>query len=175
MTGLSQFQKKVGTSTVKPFWFSIKNGETKQVTILAEPQDFRFIVEHTSPEDWKRRAVCTYDEHSDPVGCYACEQRLYGWNQRLRVYIPVLVGKRPYVIAQGVGATSVLHSLVQHKRERGIIRDVVYDVSRKGEGRKSAYRAEPTDTPAPLYKAKVDIDSLINNIEYTKQQTYYKE
>jgi len=153
---------------------TVKNGETKKVSILVEPKDFKFVIEHTSPDNWKKRAVCTYDAQYDQ-GCYACEQRLYAWNQNIRVYIPVLIGTRPHVIAQGIGANSIIHSLVQEKRERGIIRDVIFEVSRKGEGKRSAYRAVPTDTPAPIYKAHVDVDSLITNIEYDKQKTYYKE
>jgi len=171
MVGLADFQKRMGTTTVRPSWLTIKNGESKQLTFLGEPKDFKIVVEHVSPEDWKKRGICTYNTGH----CFACEQRAYGWNQNIRIYIPVLMNQRPYVIAQGIGANSVLHDLVQAKRERGIIRDVVFDVSRKGEGKRSAYSAVPTDTPAPLYKTQVDIESLLNNITYDKQKTYYKE
>lgn len=172
--GLTQFQAKVGKTVVRPSWLTIKNGDTKKVAFLAEPHEFKIVVEHTSPEGengWKKRAVCTYGTGQ----CYACEQKLYGWNQQIRVYIPALVGGRPHVIAQGIGANSVFHDLVQHKRECGTIKHVIFDVSRKGEGKRSAYRAEPTETPAPLYKARVDIDALLNNVEYANQKSYYKE
>ncbi len=175
--GLRQFQSEFGTSKVRPSWLTIKNGATKKVQFVTEPHEFKIVVEHTSPEGddgWKKRAICTYDPEIDG-GCFACEQRLYGWNQQIRVYIPALVNGRPHVIAQGIGANSVFHSLVQHKRDCGTIKHVIFDVSRKGEGKRSAYRAELTDTPTPLYKAQIDIESLLNNVEYTKQKSYYKE
>ena len=172
--GLTQFQATHGKQIVRPSWLTIKNGDTKKVVFLAEPHEFRIVIEHTSPDDWKKRAVCTYDAETD-CGCFACEQKLYAWNQNIRVYIPCLVNGRPHVIAQGIGANSVFHDLVRHKRECGTIKHVIFEVSRKGEGKRSAYRAEPTETPAPLYKAQVDIDALLNNIEYANQKRYYKE
>ncbi len=78
-------------------------------------------------------------------------------------------------MSQGVGANSVVHNLVQHRLKYGTIKDVVFEVSRKGEGRRSAYNATPTMEPAPVQKTKVDTSKLLNNIEYTKQEQYFKE
>lgn len=167
--GLNDFKKKTGPRVIRPSWLTIPNGVTKQLVFLNEPKDCPRIVEHTSPDNWKKRAVCTGAE------CFACEQRAYDWNQRIRIYIPVQMNGRVYVIAQGIGANSVVHDLVHHKRKYGTIRDVVFEVSRKGEGKRAAYSAVATDEAAPLRKAKVDINQLINNVEYTKQKNYYKE
>ncbi len=171
--GLNDFKTKYKPAprTVYPRWLTIKNGESKRVTFLSEPLGFYRMVEHSSPENWKKRAVCTYHEGQ----CYGCEQMTYRWNQQIKLYIPVLHEGVFSVISQGIGVNSVIHDLAHHKWKRGTIRDVEFEVSRKGEGKRSAYTAEPTATPASTQKTNVDMTKLFNNIEYDLQKSYYKE
>ena len=166
MSGLREFQASYAR---KPQWLTIKNGESKELSFLVEPDDFLYVAEHSSPTNWKKKAVCTYPR------CYGCEQQTRQWNPSIRLYIPVHMGSRPYVISQGIGVNSVLHDLVQHKRECGTIRDVVFRVTRTGEGKRAAYKAEPTGQRAPVIKSRINLNSVINTIQYEQQEQYFKE
>ena len=171
--GLNDFKKKHGIKPreVYPRWLTVKNGESVRVSFVTEPEGFYRMVEHASPDNWKKRAVCTIATGF----CYGCEQMTYRWNQNIKLYIPVIHEGTFSVISQGIGANSVIHDLARHKWNRGTIRDVEFEVSRKGEGKRSAYTAVPTDVPASTQKTNVDITKLFNNIEYELQKSYYKE
>ena len=142
--------------------------ETKQIQFLKEPIDFTYMVEHASPSDWRKSAQCTGDM------CYACEQQLREWSQRLRVYIPILHEGRQKILSQGAGTNSVLNDLRQRLVSHGSITNTVFEISRKGAGKRASYSLLALDSTEPaVYNSKVDMGDLTKMVPYEKQKNYY--
>jgi hypothetical protein len=154
----------------KPIPFlNIGPEKSAQVTILAELQDFSYKVEHSAPGAWYKTALCTYPE------CYACEHGERDWNQRIKVYIPVLHRGTFKVFGAGMGTNSVLHSLQDYYKDHGTIRDTEFIISRNGSGKRSKYLAFPVDNSIPAeYNGDIRLDKILHSVEYSKQAEYYQ-
>lgn len=135
-------------------WLSLKDGDSVKIRFLQELDEespafsdkngIGFIaVEHTSPADYKRKAVCTADDG----GCYACDQarsvsdkdERAKWRQKMRLYINVLVdnGKdEPYVavLSQGTSAKSITPTLLEFATDNETITNRWWKIKRTGSG-----------------------------------------
>lgn len=153
-----------------PF-LTIGPDKSAQVTILKELHELKPQVEHSNPESWYKTALCTYESGY----CYACEQQLRGWNQKIKIYIPVIHRDTLKVFQTGMGKNSVLHSLQDYFREHGTVKDTQFVISRNGNGKRSKYFATPVDGSEPVvYNGTIRLSKMFNSVEYDKQAEYYK-
>lgn len=171
MGNLSDFKK----TTKKPTGLSfVKIADEKSVVLqfLAEVKDFEYIAEHSKPSEWYKSSVCTYDQDG---GCYACEQRGKDWNAKIKVFIPVLYKGKFSVLSQGMGANSIIHSLMEHTAEHGSILHKEFNISRSGKGKRTKYIAEPLDpSEFVLYNGDISLSELRKSMNFNAQAKYYK-
>jgi predicted Fe-S protein YdhL (DUF1289 family) len=188
-------------------WFSLKDKESANILFLQELDEtakgydadrgIGFIaVEHTNPEDWRRKGVCTAD---DEDGCVGCEQNQLGWNSnagkdkedktrykggwkaRPRMYINVLVekeGEEPTVavLSQGLGGKQITPTVLLTAEEDGTITDQWFKVTRDGEKTDTTYNiiARPKkEVPDTSGYEVFDLDRAVRNVPYEEQRTHY--
>lgn len=167
--GMVSYKEKM--KNAKTPFLNIGPEKSAQVSILAELKGFTYAVEHYAPEAWYKTALCTFDTGD----CYPCEQQERGWNQRIKVYVPVLHRGQFKIFGAGMGTNSVIHSLQDYYREHGTIMDTEFIISRNGSGKRSKYFATAVDNSTPIaYNGDIGINKTLHSIEYSKQAEYYK-
>jgi hypothetical protein len=182
----------------KAKWFSLKANESAKVAFLQEldpdsenfstKNDLGFLaVEHSNPDDFKRKGVCSADEGP----CWACEKNQASWNsvkdykggwkQRTRLYINVLVDNgldEPFVavLSQGNGPKSVTPALIEQAGEMGTVTDKWFKIKRTGAGF--------SDTSYTLTALKehglnvedyevFDLMKVVREVPYEQQEAHY--
>jgi hypothetical protein len=141
------------------------------------------IAEHTAPEDFRRKAVCTKD---DDGRCYACEQAQSnpkaGWWPKLRYYTNVIIddGKdAPHVVAwsQGVSNKSAFNILREQAIDMGSVSNLQWKLKRNGLGTETSYLlmpqladAEPFDWSAFEF---FDLEKIVREVPYAEQEAFY--
>lgn len=166
MVSLSQFANSAG-----PQQLFIAPEEPVVLQFLCEPEDFRFVVEHSNPSNWRKSAECTFFD-----GCWACEQESREYAQRIRVYMPVLRNGLTYIWGQSVGKGSGIQGALEYFKEHGTILDTLFEVTRSGNGKRTKYTAIPVDNSTPrVYTGHVSISKVTNVVPYEKQAKYYKK
>lgn len=153
-------EAKFNGESVKTKWFALKDKEAVRVVFLqelddaspnySEKNDLGFIAtEHSNPDDFKRKALCTKDDDTGER-CWACdkhrasyaelgEEYKGGWKKRSRLYINVLVDNgtdEPYVavLSQGLSAKQITPSLIEYAGALGTITDKEFKIKRQGAG-----------------------------------------
>src|SRR5687768_6918790 len=168
---VSLSEKRAKKPTKVPY-LNIGPEKSVEITILADPVDWTYTVEHSSPDSWYKTALCTY---ADDGMCYACEQKKRPWNAKNRVYIPVIHQGQVKVFATGMGKNSAIHSLQKAFAELGSIKGHDFVISRNGAGKRSKYTAYHVDKEEPLvYNGRVNMGALLKAIAYNEQPEYYK-
>lgn len=185
--------------TVKTKWVGLKDKEAVKLIFLqelddesesfSEKNDLGFIaVEHSNPDDFKRKALCTLEEEG---ACWACERNrsLYkedpeykgGWKQRSRLYINVLVDdskEEPYVavLSQGLSAKQITPALIEHAGEIGAISDKWFKMKRQGAGfSDTQYLLTPLaqhDKNVEDYEL-FDLNNVVRHVPYAQQEAHY--
>lgn len=180
-------------------WLQLKDGDSVKIRFLqeldedspsvSEKNGLGFLaVEHTSPAEFKRKAVCTADEG----GCYACDQaraatskeERAGWRQKTRLYVNVLVddGKNePYVaiLSQGTGAKSITPTLLEFAVENDSITNRWFKIKRAGSGfSDTSYNLIPFDAKSDLPDVEdyeiFDLDkAVVRNVPLAEQPVFY--
>lgn len=162
MGSLKDFRKKE-----VPSYFSVPEDSSEIVTVLVDPVDFVYGVEHSSPENWRKTAQCTYDENEQ---CYGCEQAVYAWNQKIKVFIPVSHNGTYKIWSQGVGINSGLWPLLDNMPTAG----KAFEITRSGAGKRTKYTAIPVDNELhKVYTGPVSKVNLTAQVAYDKQANYY--
>lgn len=198
-----QDRKREERNAPKATWFSLKNGESAKVRFLqeldpgsenySEKNGVGFIaVEHSSPVDFRRKALCTTDEDSGGQ-CYGCEQRRLAyqnddkelgkkWNAKSRLYINVLVekpGEEPYVaiLSQGRSDKSITDTLIDYAGESGTITNRWWKITRKGAGfNDTSYTIiafDPKDDVNVEDYELFDLKAQTRDIAYEDQAAHY--
>ena len=162
--GLSDYRAR---TQVKPGWLTLKEGESKDLFIPIELEQMTRILEHSSPEDFKKHALCTYPE------CLGCEQYAWAWAQRIKILIPLTDGRYNYVSPQGTGKGSLFTALVQEFEKYGTIVGW-YRISKSGSGKRTKYTCERLleKSTTPTMK-NIDYSSHVINVNYEDQDEYY--
>lgn len=173
---------------VKPRWLSIANdGDSVKITPLQELDEGSpnfskkngkglFVLEHSNPDDFKKKAVCTIEEGS----CFGCES---GWSQKVVLYLNVLVDdgdNDPYVAvwSRGVGRNSVAKSLLDMASDEDFnlsISDKTFKLSRSGKGNDTSYTLamlKPFTGNAEDYEL-FELDKVLFRVEPERQKKYY--
>ena len=166
MAGLSSFKGSTG-----PKYLYINGDATVRLQFLCEPEQFKFVVEHTAPGNWRNTAQCTFLD-----GCWACEQQSREFAQRVKVYMPVLVKGEPHIWSQSTGKGSGMQGALARIKEHGTVLDTVFDVTRSGNGKRTKYTAIPVDNGSPvLYTGQVSLEKVTKVVPYEQQANYYKK
>lgn len=186
----------------KAVWFKLKSdGDTAMVRFLQEldedsknyssKNDLGFVaIEHSNPDDYRRKALCTFDEEGACVGeemhkkSRETNKDYRGqWGQKRRFYINVLVKydkeSDPVVavLSQGTGAKSIFPALLEAAEEDGSITDRWFKITRKGSGfNDTSYLIYPKDkdeeTNVEDYDV-FDLSKVIWHVPYEKQLEHY--
>lgn len=174
-------------------WFKINDKESVKVIFLQEldpdsenyskKNDLGFVaVEHSNPDDFKRKALCTIE---DEGACFACEQHRKdykaGWKQKTRLYINVLVddGKtEPYVavLSQGLSAKQITPALIEQSGEIGTITDKFFKIKRNGAGfNDTSYILTPLGAHGKNVEdyELFDLEKVVRQVPYAEQEAHY--
>lgn len=177
-----------------PF-LTLKDGETAAIRFLQELDEdsplyddrrgtVAVVEEHTSPKDFKLRAVCTYEAENR---CWACEQTTIPeigkkWKARMRFYANVIVrgdaGDKVKILAQGFSAKNVGSMLIDMAEEYGNLGGQDFKMSRKGAGMNDTSYSLLPRPPKPLSKADgelevIDLSKFIKYVPYESQAEFY--
>lgn len=191
--GLKAIQEKIDSQGSGVKWLKIANGASVRMrflddfdespAVLAGAGKVVYLEEHTSPKDFRKKALCTKD---DEGRCWACEQAIAnprkGWAKRGRVYVNVLVNdgvEDPYVAvwSMGVAKSPTFETLKEVFVDEGSISNREFRVKRSGEGTNTTYiirdlgtDAEPFDFTA--YE-RFDLEKITRSVGYDEQPAFY--
>lgn len=190
-----QAARKAAAEEGKINWIKIANNETVKVWFLQEiDRDADNYIkgtpigimatEHTNPDNWQRKAVCTAEEGA----CLGCEKHREdwkaGWRQKSRLYINVLVerqnGDREVaVMSQANGTKSVIAPLLlEYAVDENTVTDRWWKIYRSGERAETSYLPRPgqpsKDVNVADYQDKIfDLRKAIREVPYEEQFDFY--
>ena len=197
LAGLEKFvERSAGSSNdgVKARWVRLDDGQVVKINFLQElDQDSPnfnadagaafLAVEHSNPDNYRRKALCTID---DEGACYGCEQDRAnpkkGWRSRGRLYVNVLVddGKEdPYVaiLSQGTSGKTITPSLLMWAGENESITDSAFRIKRSGTGTSTEYSLVPAPKSQgvdPNDYDLYDIEKIATRyVPYAEQHDFY--
>lgn len=184
-----------GSEGSKAKWVKLEDGQSVKVRFLQEldpdsptyneKNGLGFIaIEHTSPADYRRKALCSIDDQGK---CFGCEEHRKdykkGWKGKPRLYINVLVddGKEdPFVavLSQGISGKTITPTLNEYAKEMGSITNLMWRIKRTGLGTDTSY------TIIPLAKDESAFDSsslelydlattAVRDLPYSEQEAFF--
>lgn len=190
---IEQNEQKSGDRE-KAKWLKMSAGQTVTLQFLQEIDDespefnakagtLLVATEHSNPNDFKKKALCTKDSEGQ---CYGCEMAKKhpkkGWNARGRLYANVLVddGKEsPYVavLSQGISDKSITPSLVSFANDSGSITNIAFKVRRSGVGTATGYSIMPKIGSSGASLDGLELFDLEKSctwpVAYAEQKEYY--
>jgi len=198
LKGLNQVMDKPSHSdsdSTKGRWVKLEDGESVKIRFLQEldpdspsyneKNGLGFIaVEHTNPENYRRKALCSMDDQGK---CWGCEQHRKdykkGWKGRSRLYINVLVddGKEdPYVaiLSQGSSGKTVTPTLIEYAGEMGSITNLMWRIKRSGTKTDTSYTIIPLAKDESAFDySSLELYSLeetaVRDLPYTEQEAFF--
>jgi hypothetical protein len=198
-------EKQDRDSRPKVEWFSLKNGETKYIRFLQEfDTDARnydstlgtalFLVEHVSPEEWSRKALCSME---DEGRCFACEmdkqepyqlldevdgngnkkKRWHPWGQKSNFYVYVVDNKGDVKVMSRTTDGKLFDSLVEEIEENDdSLTDLTFKIS-KGSANQNPWEVRKTTKEhfdLPDIPELVDLSSAVGlKVAYAEQRNFY--
>jgi hypothetical protein len=184
-----------GEDRPKARWLKLADGESVSVTFLQEldPESplynaeagVAFIApEHSSPTNYRKKALCTQEDEGRCVGCEMFARGDYDWKVKGRFYANVLVDdgiNDPYVaiMSQGTSGKTITPSLYMMAGEAGSITDKNFRIKRNGAGKKTEYQIVPSFAK----KDQVDVSKYTlydleavctRSVPYEKQTEFYE-
>lgn len=201
VTGLAAMNKAMEPTHItsdgqKGRWLQLKDGQSVKIRFLQEidPDSPNYNkdagtgivgIEHTNPKDYKRKAVCTFEDEGQ---CFGCEQHRRdpkaGWKPKPRFYVNVLVEdgtEEPYVaiLSQGTGAKSATPEIGSYASETGSITNLVWKLKRTGEKTDTNYSIIPLPTAdvKPIDFSNYELFDLaktaVRTVAYADQENFY--
>jgi hypothetical protein len=200
LAGMSKAMEKTSYASGedgKAKWLKIEDGEKVIIRFLQELDpnspnyDAKlgygfFAVEHTSPKDYRRKALCSFD---DEGRCYGCEQNRLNpktnWNAKKRLYVNVLVndGKNdPYVaiLSQGISGKTITPTVAEYADLTGSVTNLTWQIKRSGTKTDTSYTIIPI--PAAKDEKPFDFSSVelfdldktaVRSVPYSEQAAFY--
>lgn len=200
LKSILQRKKEYQERTERPTfdWFGVPANKSAKVVFLQELDGdladekgvARYLVEHTSPQDFKRRAECTFDEETGER-CFACEMNQEdpkgNWWAKTNFYVQVYTegpDDKP-----GKGKVKVLSRGISNKggdffdllltwateENEGRVTGQTFVISKGGE-KTSPWSLMPTTKKleVPETAELIDLEKAIGNkVEYDKQKNFY--
>lgn len=199
--GLKQLNKAIdkpsyseGESS-KGTWVKLEDGESVKIRFLQEldpdsphyneKNGLGFIAnEHTNPENYRRKALCSMDDQGK---CWGCEQHRKdykkGWKARARLYINVLVdnGKdEPFVaiLSQGASGKAITPTVIEYAGEMGSITNLMWRIKRSGKSTDTSYTIIPLKADEiPFDSSSLELFDLekvaIRDLPYVEQEAFF--
>jgi hypothetical protein len=176
-------------------WFKLDSGKSAKVWFLQEFDEnspnynekagtIVLAVEHSSPANFMKKALCTKDEDGK---CFACEMNRAnpkkGWNQKMRLYANVLVnnGKdEPFVaiLSQGIGPKSITPALAEMANEYNGVTGTQFQIKRVGEKMETSYTIFPLpggEAPDVASLELYDLEKVATRkVPYEEQAEFYE-
>lgn len=179
-------------------WFSLKNGETKLVRFLQEfDTDMRnydsqfgtaqFLVEHVSPQEWSRKALCSFE---DEGRCFACEmdkeepfvmeegkKKWHPWGQKSSFYVYVVDQKGDVKVMSRPTNGKLFDALVDEIAENdNSLTDITFKLS-KGSANQNPWEVRSTKKDhfeLPEIAEVVDLSTVVGlKVPYADQKGFY--
>lgn len=198
ITGLKDIAKLVDESekprsSSKTNWLQVSPGQTVSIRFVNEldedasgfdPSRGLALVayEHSNPDDFRRKAVCTMEDEGRCFGCEMNERGKKGWYKKPRFYINVLVddGVNDEYVAtwsMGVKRSVTFETIREYAIETGSVSNLKWRLKRTGEGTDTTWTLIPTSPDAvPFDWSSVDIpnlESALRQVPYSEQEKFY--
>ena len=198
ITGLKDIAKLVDEaeqprSSSKTRWLQVSPGQSVKVRFVneldedsphySEDRGLALVAyEHSNPEDFRRKAVCTME---DEGRCFACEINATGkkgWYKKPRFYINLLVDNgvdEPYVAtwSMGVKRSVTFETIREYTLDTGSISNLTWRLKRTGEGTDTTWTLIPTAPDAlPFDWSGIEIpklESALRQVPYADQEQFY--
>lgn len=181
-------------------WLNVKDGQKVKIWFLQEidPGSKYYNekaglsgvqLEHSNPENWRRKAACSLEDEGQ---CYGCEQFELGgdnakkWKAKPRYFSNVLVyetpDSEPYVavISQGGGDNAITDDLMEFAGNNGGITWLAWMLKREGVKKDTSWTATPIINvdpeawrPNPLEYDLFDLEAAVYKVPYEKQEAFY--
>jgi hypothetical protein len=192
--GLKAIQERQDERQSGPRWFKMPDGGSWRVRFLDDLDESSdttlngagiavMVEEHTSPKDFRRKALCTKDEEGR---CWACEQAISkprtGWGKRGRVYMNVLANdgrEEPYiaVFSMGINRSPVFETLKETFIDDGSIANREFRMKRSGEGTNTTYILRDLGIDAEPFAfndyERFDTETIVRHVGYDAQESFY--
>lgn len=208
LAALRQYEtEKENRSNSRTNWFKIDDGESVDVLFLQEMDESSdryipemgkvlFALEHSNPDIFWRRVVCTNNEDHDGQ-CWPCQknQQMWdgnrnlpedskkkyagAWKAKINMYVNVLVrdkdGNETFaVLSRTKTSKSYVDDLILDAMEEGYISNRWYRIARTGAKTDTVYRLKALkDAERDLteYADKlVDLSTLVKEVPYALQR-----
>jgi len=175
-------------------WLRLEEGQSVKVRFINEldedspnydkDRDLAIVVaEHTNPNDYKRKAVCTAEDEGRCFGCeMAQKEPKAGWRARNRFYTNLLVDdgmESPYVAvwSQGLGKQSAVHTLLEYQSDTNSISNLSWKCKRQGTGTDTTYVLLPgaPDTEPFDWSSYTpfNLEKVVREVPYAEQEQFY--
>ena len=175
-------------------WLRLDEGQSVRIRFANEldedspnydvARDLAIVVaEHTNPQDYKRKAVCTQEDEGRCFGCeMAQKEPKAGWRARNRFYTNLIVDdgmEAPYVAvwSQGLGKQSAVHTLLEYQSDTGSIYNLTWKCKRQGTGTDTTYVLLPTAPDVePFDYSGLDLftlEKVVREVPYAEQEAFY--
>jgi hypothetical protein len=180
----------------KIVWFSnlVKDGESVKIRFLQEldrgAENYSeknglgiMVTEHSNPDDWHRKALCSMDAEGQCLGCEKhAEDWRAGWSQKPRLIINVLVEKKDgtrevAIMSQSNGTKAVIAPMIlDYAIENNTLTDRWWKMSRTGEGTATNWTPMvfgPSDDVDPEDYEVFDVKRAVKEVAYDEQFDFY--
>ena len=175
-------------------WLRLDEGQSVRIRFANEldedspnydaARDLAIVVaEHTNPQDYKRKAVCTQEDQGRCFGCeMAQKEPKAGWRARNRFYTNLIVDdgmEAPYVAvwSQGLGKQSAVHTLLEYTSDTGSISNLTWKCKRQGTGTDTTYVLLPTAPDAEPFNwtghELFALEKVVREVPYAEQEAFY--
>lgn len=175
-------------------WLKVEDGQSVKIRFANEldeespsfsaDRDLAIVVaEHTNPQDYRRKAVCTQEDEGRCFGCEMSQKEpKAGWRARNRFYTNVIVDdgmESPYVAvwSQGLSKQSAIHTLIEYASDTGSISNLTWKLKRQGSGTETSYvllPMKPDDEPFGWDNYELfDLEKVVREVPYADQESFY--
>jgi len=175
-------------------WLKLNDGQSVKVRFVEELEEDSpgfsedrglavVISEHSSPEDFRRKAQCTQDTEGR---CFACEQARKepkaGWWAKLRYYANVLVTEQDQntkvaVWSQGVSTRSAFNIIREYAMDMGAVTNLQWKLKRNGMGTETNYLLMPQGADTQPFDWSgyefFNLETIVREVPYDQQEAFY--
>ena len=207
ITGLKELSKLVDESenpepsTNRVNWLKMASGQSASIRFVNEldedspsydPSRGLALVayEHTNPDDFRRKAVCTMDSEGRCFGCEMNDRGKEGCYKKKRFYINLLFkaeGEEPKVVtwSMGVRRNPTFAFILEYFKETSGISNLKWLLKRNGMGTDTTWTlmpkapdAEPFDWGRALLESTgsveaPNLEAALRKIPYADQEEFY--